>query len=132
MPVGVKRAGNDSRFDRGRLRIGVRERNKKIFVFTRNERLKGTRSFRELFATGRRFSRNGLLIIYLPAPQTKAAIIASKRIGSAVKRNRIKRILREAYRMLKDKIIGRSVILYAQRDLTFDEAVAILKQFATI
>lgn len=34
--------------------------------------------------------------------------------------------------MHKDKIIGRSVILYAQRDIDFDEAVAILKQFATL
>jgi ribonuclease P protein component len=46
-----------------------------------------------------------------------------------VKRNRIKRILREAYRTHKEVFKGLKVILLARGLLGFQEAVNIIKEF---
>lgn len=107
-------------------------RNHKLFDLTRADRLKGSKIFKNLFASGQRFHRPGLLIIYQPAPRSQAAFIASKRIGNAVQRNRTKRIIREAYRMHKKEITGRLLIFYAQRNLRLNEAVRIIREFAAI
>ncbi len=51
-----------------------------------------------LFATGSRTRRGGITVVRAPAPdgQTAVAVIAGRRVGSAVRRNRAKRRLRAA------------------------------------
>ncbi|MFH1860798.1 MAG: ribonuclease P protein component [bacterium] len=55
----------------------------------------------------------------------RVGIVAGKKVGGAVKRNRAKRLLREAYRLNKNKLIqGLDIVLVAKRnlpDLTFYE-----------
>jgi ribonuclease P protein component len=49
---------------------------------------------------------------------TRIGITTSKKIGCAVKRNRARRIIREAYRQLKPEIIGGKDIIFVARSLT--------------
>jgi ribonuclease P protein component len=58
-----------------------------------------------------------------------AGFVASRQIGGAVKRNKIKRILREAYRMNRVSFEGLKVIFHAHGPLSFDEAVTAFRQF---
>jgi ribonuclease P protein component len=95
----------------------------------KTERLKGKQIIKKLFSTGRRFYTSNLTIIYLPSDKNATGFVASKRIGGAVKRNRVKRILREAYRMNKDNFKGLKVIFYARGPLKFNEVVDIFKTF---
>ncbi|MBI4777657.1 ribonuclease P protein component [Candidatus Desantisbacteria bacterium] len=59
------------------------------------------------------------------APTRRVGIVAGKKVGGAVRRNRAKRLLREAYRLNKNKFIqGLDIVLVAKRmlpDLTFHE-----------
>ena len=93
------------------------------------ERLRGEKEIRRLFSAGKRFACSNLTVIYLPAVEQKAGFVASRQVGGAVKRNRIRRILREAYRMNKEIFRGLEVIFYAQGLLDFDDVVKIFKQF---
>jgi ribonuclease P protein component len=56
--------------------------------------------FEAIFKTGRKAVGDLLVLIYAPREQdTVFAVIASRKIGKAVQRNRAKRLLREAFRI---------------------------------
>ncbi|MGB9720200.1 MAG: ribonuclease P protein component [bacterium] len=82
----------------------------------------------DLLAKGTRFSCNEFVIIYKPDSEPKVGFFASGKIRSAVKRNRVKRILREAYRMNKEIFEGLKVIFYAHNLL---DAENVLNGFAS-
>lgn len=94
----------------------------------KTERLQ-KRHFHTLFSEGKRFRRGNLTIMYVPSDEQLVGFVASKRIGGAVKRNRVKRILREAYRMNRMTFKGLKVILYAHGPLSLDEAGILIRRF---
>ena len=79
----------------------------KRFTFTKEERVTGKRRIETLFAQGNSFMAYPFRVIYLervPYPLTLASILITvpkKRVRSAVQRNRVKRLAREAYRFNK-------------------------------
>jgi ribonuclease P protein component len=105
-----------------------RDRGKRT-TFPKSERLKGKQVFRTLFSRGKRLRHGNLTVIYLPAERPSAGFIASKHIGGAVKRNRIKRILREAYRMNRNLFARYTVVFYARGPLEHDEIIAAFVKF---
>ena len=82
-----------------------------------------------MFSKGKRFSRGNLTIIYRPGNERKTGFVASMKIGGAIKRNRVKRILREAFRMNKEIFKGLEAIFYAQGPLDFNSVVTIIESF---
>jgi ribonuclease P protein component len=69
-------------------------------------RLKKAKDFDRVFRAGKRAFTNRLTLIYLPAKTVKAGYAVGKKHGKAVKRNRIKRLLREAFRTVLPEIGG--------------------------
>ena len=80
------------------------------FTFAKKERLSGTKRIDALFKEGKSFISYPLRVIYLTHEQsevTDCSILVSvpkKRIKKAVHRNRIKRLIRESYRLNKSLI----------------------------
>lgn len=73
------------------------------FKFPKSQRLGGKLKFAAVFDHGRRFA-NGPLVVYIlknEIARPRLGISISRRVGTAVKRNRIKRLLREAFRLGK-------------------------------
>ena len=71
-------------------------------------RLKKNNDFQRLFKKGNRAYSRLLTVIYLPAKGDKPVmgIALSKKHGKAVKRNRIKRLIRACYSNNLDKLNG--------------------------
>ena len=61
-------------------------------------KLKKQSDFEKLFKKGKRAFSSSLTMIYRPAEKLTMGISIGKRHGKSVQRNRIKRLLREAFR----------------------------------
>ena len=61
-------------------------------------RLKKEKDFNLVFKKGKRIFGKNLSLIYIPAKDLKVGYAVSKKHGGSVKRNRIKRVLRESFR----------------------------------
>ncbi len=61
-----------------------------------------------MFAAAQRVEARGVKLLYRAngRPGTRFAVVVARGCGGAVKRNREKRISREAYRSLKDSVVS--------------------------
>ena len=68
--------------------------------------LKENRDFRRIYSRGRSFVGRGAVLYVTPnrQPFNRIGITVSKKLGCAVKRNRAKRVIREAYRSLEPAV----------------------------
>ncbi len=76
------------------------------------------KDFRRIFANGRRFGSRHLTAIVAAAGETgvtRMAFVVSKKLGGAVRRNRVRRRLREAARhLIGDRCHDRDIIVIAK------------------
>ena len=69
-------------------------------------RLKKQADFQKLFQKGKRAHCSSLSLLYRPADKMTMGISVGKRHGKSVARNRIKRLLREAFRSAASQMTG--------------------------
>jgi len=97
----------------------------KSLSFPKGERLLNRKDFVNLNRSGKRYRTEHFTAIYKEngLEITRLGITVSRRIGNAVKRNRIKRLLREFFRLNKESFLkGHDLIFIADRgahDLLF-------------
>lgn len=104
------------------------------FTYSKKDKLKSKKNIEQLFNEGKAITVYPLKLIYLKTEFEDGSIIktgvsVSKRLHkTAVSRNRIKRLLREAYRLNKPLFFNNSsvsyafMILYLSKDgTTFDK-----------
>jgi ribonuclease P protein component len=83
----------------------------------KSEALKKNEDFREIYRTGKSFA-NKYLIMYVKRNETdnnRIGISVSKKVGNSVIRHRIKRLIRESYRLSEDSFIsGLDIVIVAR------------------
>lgn len=111
------------------------------FKYSKKDKLKSKKLIEQLFSEGRAVTVYPLRLIYLKTEfedgsVLKTGVSVSKRLHkTAVSRNKIKRLLRETYRLNKPLYFNNSstsyafMILYISKDgITFDELNNKMKQ----
>lgn len=104
------------------------------FKYSKKDKLKSKKLIEQLFTQGKAVTAYPLRLVYIKTElenglQLKTGVSVSKRLHkTAVSRNRIKRLLREAYRLNKPQYFNNSsasyafMILYLSKDgTTFDK-----------
>lgn len=112
------------------------------YTYNKNEKLKSQKAIEQLFAEGKSVSAYPLRMVYLDnQSQLKVGVSVSKRnFKLAVHRNRVKRLLREGYRLNKNLLIDNKLdhytlmILYISKEMpdfkTIDKKMkALLSKF---
>ena len=96
--------------------------------FPRSERICTNSDFQNILATGHRYS-SGEFVLYVRIGGTgrRIGIRVGKRVGSAVQRNRIKRLVRETFRRHRNRLKnGLSMVVIARSGaprLSYDDCV---------
>jgi ribonuclease P protein component len=76
-------------------------------MLQKEHRLTDKRDFQKVFHHGQSFANRYLVLYYLKSrtnTEFRVGFSVSKKVGKAVTRNRVKRLLREAFRLDKDRI----------------------------
>jgi ribonuclease P protein component len=87
--------------------------------FGKNERILKRREFLAAYDQGKRISSENFIILFNPNERgtRRLGITVSRKIGNAVRRNRIKRLLREFFRLNKDRFPpAKDIIIIARRN----------------
>lgn len=89
--------GGDGKEEKG-YRFNLMQR----YTFPKKERLLKRWEFLRVYIENKKYTGRYLILhILLNQPDRKTGIIVSRKLGKAIRRNRIKRLIREAYRLNK-------------------------------
>ena len=69
-------------------------------------RIKKQADFQKLFKKGKRAFSSSFTMVYTPSKEMKMGISVGKKHGKSVQRNRIKRLIREAFRACAGELKG--------------------------
>jgi len=72
-----------------------------------------SREIKQILDAGRP-ARGERVIVFLAPGADRVAVIAGKRVGGAVERNRARRVLREAWRQAAHNVTGSDAVLVAR------------------
>jgi len=106
-----------------------------MFELGRNKILRGNGEFNKVYSKGRSFANKELVIYVLEDEKLKgkAGFAAGKKLGCAVIRNRVKRILREAYRLNQHNINQNcAIILVGRKNLVEAKCEVAIKSLKDI
>lgn len=79
--------------------------------------IKKNQDFKEVYNNGKSYANKLLVIYYLPNEKdyNNLGLSVSKKVGNSVVRNRIRRLIKESYRLNEDKIKkGYNIIIIAK------------------
>ncbi|MEA3486432.1 MAG: ribonuclease P protein component [Thermodesulfobacteriota bacterium] len=89
--------------------------------FGKKERVRKRKSYLNIYQRGVRVHSSSFTVILSPNPsgEKRFGVAVSKKVGNAVKRNRIKRLLREFFRLNKDRLPdSRDVVIIAKKNVS--------------
>lgn len=92
-------------------------------TLTKSERIRRKRDFSVIFRKSRKIEGKNITLLVRKNRESgrRVAFVVSKKIGNAVRRNRIKRLLRESYRNHKYLLGENTDIIFIAKPLITEE-----------
>ena len=87
----------------------------------RSCRLHLKRDFEHVIFGGKKLKYNGVVLWYTRGENdlpVRFAVVVSRKLGPAVVRNRTKRLLREAFRLIRKNVVSGADVIVSPRDCT--------------
>jgi len=109
----------------------------KILIFPSDNRLRARSDFLRTWDRGRRFHTDHFIVVVMQKTNgpTRLGVTASKKVGGAVQRNRVKRLVREFFRRNYEKLDPQvDISIIAKKgasDLRYDAVCDELKKLLT-
>lgn len=110
-----------------------------MFKITKEERIKNRNTFKKLFEEGNAKTKFPLRVIWIEKPSAKdigitkfGVAVAKKKFPIAAHRNKIKRLIRESYRLNKTEILHYSKTNKTQIILLFIYLGKVVPEYAEI
>jgi len=90
-------------------------------------KLKSSWQFNKVYKEGDKYSGDLFILYVLPnnTQETRIGLTVTKKVGISVQRNRIKRVIREVFRSLKEIVPGNDLVVIARGtavDLKYSQA----------
>jgi len=95
--------------------------NMERYYFKKKHKIRKRRDFQSIYQEGRRIHSKSFVILLRrnDEGEKRLGITVSKKVGNAVKRNRIKRLLREYFRLNRDRFPdSMDVVFIARKDIS--------------
>lgn len=89
--------------------------NSKRFGLPRRKVLRDSQEIRDLFSGGVRIVGRHVNLYMQEASEEKFTVLLRKKLGNSVERNRMKRLIREIYRLNQDWFRGMKIIIYIKK-----------------
>jgi len=103
--------------------------------FRKSERILKKKDFSAAYDKGKRLSSANFIVFLHPNESgiPRLGVTVSKKVGEAVKRNRIKRLLREFFRLNKDRLPpGQDVVIVARKDTSTKKYDEVRRELETL
>lgn len=85
------------------------------FGLPRSARLNRSAEIRKVLQNGAKLTGSSINLFFMPAERGRFAVVVPKRVGNAVKRNRMKRLVREIYRTHAELFANKQVVFFVKR-----------------
>ncbi|WP_103643153.1 ribonuclease P protein component [Campylobacter concisus] len=82
------------------------------------ESLSDSREFSQVYKEASKWYCDACVVFYKPTIEKKLAVVASKKVGKAVVRNRAKRLLRAAFFSISNELKDGTYIMVAKNGIT--------------
>jgi len=105
---------------------------RKTQTFPRTIRLGPNRNYRLVYKKGKSYPSKSLVLIYLKGKQIKIGFSVSSKVGNAVTRNRIRRIMREEARKMRLDWKGGRYIFVARPCIVDQTHGAISREISSV
>ena len=105
------------------------------FSFGKHERIKKRKDFLKVYEDGVRVNSKNFIVILSrnQAGDKRLGITVTKKVGNAVKRNRIKRLLREFFRLNKEALPDSfDIVIIVKKGVTFLTYNDVYEELATL